>query len=91
MYNGKFPDWDIATAESTIVKYDGNLAYVYCKRAQVLLCERWTQQHPTGPKFVTCHPGWTDTPGVDAAYGGDKKYLEPMRSMWQGSVRKHKF
>ena len=60
------------------------MAYVYCKRGQVLLCERWAKAHPT-VKFVTCHPGWTNTPAVDAAYGENKKYLEPMRTPWQGA------
>ena len=79
MYNGKFPSWDVATSRDNDVTYDGNMAYVYCKRGQVLLCERWAKAHPT-VKFVTCHPGWTNTPAVDAAYGENKKYLEPMRT-----------
>ena len=29
--------------------------------------------------------GWVDTPGVDAAYGTSKSYLEPLRSLWEGS------
>jgi lipocalin len=85
MYNGKFPSWDKATSRDSDIAYDGNMAYVYCKRGQVLLCERWAEAHPMGPTFVTCHPGWTNTPAVDAAYGEDKKYLEPMRTPWQGA------
>mmetsp|Transcript_2038 Transcript_2038/g.3183 ORF Transcript_2038/g.3183 Transcript_2038/m.3183 type:complete len:530 (-) Transcript_2038:49-1638(-) len=37
------------------------------------------------PAFVSCHPGWVDTPGVDAAYGEQKKYLEPLRNLWEGT------
>ena len=77
MYNTKFPNWDIAT--SKVGKYNGQLAYAYAKRGQVLLCERWTTMYPK-LKFVSCHPGWVDTEGVNAAYGKQKKYLEPMRS-----------
>jgi NAD(P)-dependent dehydrogenase (short-subunit alcohol dehydrogenase family) len=34
----------------------------------VLLAERWAAEQP-GVKVVTCHPGWTLTDGVEAAYG----------------------
>jgi dehydrogenase/reductase SDR family protein 12 len=82
MYNTPFPEWDIATGKKG--KYDGQLAYAYAKRGQVLLCEQWTSMHP-GVKFVSCHPGWVDTPGVESAYGSNKKYLEPLRTLWEGS------
>ena len=82
MYNTKFPSWEVATALTG--EYDGNLAYAYAKRGQVLLCERWGDLHPK-VKFVSTHPGWTLTPAVDAAYGDAKKYLEPMRSPWEGA------
>jgi dehydrogenase/reductase SDR family protein 12 len=110
MYNSKFPDWEKATCTGT-TKYDGQFAYVYAKRGQVLLCERWTAMHPT-VKFVSCHPGWTQTEAVDAgvfsfmtrafislstcvmkrltnfsilAYGDNKRYLEPLRTTWEGA------
>jgi len=82
MYNTKFPSWDIASSQ--LGKYDGALAYSYAKRGQVLLCEEWTKYNPD-IKFMSCHPGWTDTPGVDSAFGSSKKHLEPMRSLYQGS------
>ena len=82
MYNSKFPSWE--TAASLEGEFSGNLAYAFAKRGQVLLCERWAEEHPA-VKFVSCHPGWTATPAVDAAYGDMKKYLEPMRSPWQGA------
>jgi len=34
---------------------------------------------------VSCHPGWTSTPGVDDAYGETKSWLEPLRTTWQGA------
>lgn len=81
MYNTKFPDWEVASAVRG--KYNGQLAYAYAKRGQVLLCERWSEIYPD-VKFVSCHPGWVNTPGVDSAYGENKKYLEPMRNIWEG-------
>ena len=29
--------------------------------------------------------GWTLTEGVESAYGESKKYLEPLRSLWEGA------
>lgn len=86
MYNFPFPAWDVATSTSLSVgvKYDGQSAYAYAKRGQVLLCERWAAEHPE-VKVVSCHPGWTGTPAVDAAYGDQKSYLEPMRTPWEGA------
>jgi dehydrogenase/reductase SDR family protein 12 len=86
MYNVPFPAWEVATATTPdpTVKFDGQLAYAYAKRGQVLLCEQWAIQNPT-VKVVSCHPGWTLTPAVDLAYGDSKKYLEPMRTPWEGA------
>jgi len=88
MYNTKFPSWEAAASlegeAGGEVEFSGNLAYAYAKRGQVLLCERWAEEHPS-VKLVSCHPGWTATPAVDAAYGDMKRYLEPMRTPWQGA------
>jgi len=83
MYNTGFPEWETATATGQAT-YSGQLAYAYAKRGQVMLMERWAAEHPQ-VKCVSCHPGWTDTPGVDEAYGSQKKYLEPLRSLYEGS------
>lgn len=81
----QFPDWPTATStEGATHEYEGNSAYAYAKRGQVLLAEQYTKMYPD-IKTVSCHPGWTATPAVDAAYGDNKKYLEPMRTVWQGS------
>lgn len=45
MYNTNFPQWEDATATGN-KKYDGQFAYAYAKRGQVLLCERWAAAHP---------------------------------------------
>lgn len=84
MYNTKFPEWEVATSSGSTVKYDGQFSYAYAKRGQVLLMEKWTDAYPN-IKFLSCHPGWTQTEAVDAAYGESKKYLEPLRTPWQGS------
>jgi dehydrogenase/reductase SDR family protein 12 len=83
MYNTKFPLWEDATSTGNNA-YDGQFAYAYAKRGQVLLCERWSEKYPK-VKIVSCHPGWTLTGGVEAAYGDKKSYLEPLRTLWQGS------
>jgi len=83
MYNSAFPGWEVASASDASRKFDGQLAYCYAKRGQVLLAERMALAHPD-VSFVSCHPGWVDTPGVDSAYGSSKSYLQPMRTLWQG-------
>lgn len=83
MYNTRFPDWATATSTGS-GKYDGTLAYAYAKRGQVLLCERWATANPD-IKIVSSHPGWTDTPGVEEAFGDDAKYLKPLRTQAEGS------
>ena len=85
MYNSPIPSWDVMTNTGDAAKsYDGTMAYTYAKRGQVVLCEEWTKQHPD-VDFVTVHPGWSDTPAVEEAFGDSKKYLEPMREPWQGA------
>jgi dehydrogenase/reductase SDR family member 12 len=84
-----------AAAEATppeSFKYDGTMAYAYAKRGQVVLVEEWAKQFATAdssssntPTFVTVHPGWTDTPAVEEAFGDNKKWLEPLRQPWQGA------
>eukprot|EP00931_Biecheleriopsis_adriatica_P106449 TRINITY_DN80909_c0_g1_i1.p1 TRINITY_DN80909_c0_g1~~TRINITY_DN80909_c0_g1_i1.p1 ORF type:complete len:509 (-),score=121.74 TRINITY_DN80909_c0_g1_i1:65-1591(-) len=83
MYNFAFPEWEKATATGDAA-YDGQYAYAYAKRGQVLLCEQWAAAHPKVP-VVSCHPGWTITPGVEEAYGSSKSWLEPLRTPWQGA------
>ena len=39
-------------------KFDGQLAYAYAKRGQVILAERWAKDKTHEPvKVVTAHPG----------------------------------
>lgn len=86
MYNTKFPAWSTATSTNNDLKYDGQFAYAYAKRGQVLLAEEMTRRHPDkNISWVSCHPGWADTNAVNEAYGDTKKYLEPLRSAWEGA------
>jgi len=97
MYNVAFPAWSVAASQpeeegGEPPGYDGQLAYAYAKRGQVLLAERWAEQEEgqggadTGRiTFVTAHPGWTGTKAVQEAYGDTAKWLEPMRTTWQGA------
>jgi dehydrogenase/reductase SDR family member 12 len=64
--------------------YGGVNVYAYCKRGQVIATEELAKKYPT-VKWVTAHPGWTDTPAVDEAFGDCKKYLQPLREPWQGA------
>eukprot|EP00978_Attheya_sp_CCMP212_P023926 scaffold74257_cov42-Attheya_sp.AAC.3 len=84
MYNSKFPSWPIATSTDPAYKYDGNMAYAYAKRGQLLLSERWGKEHPE-LTIVTGHPGWTMTPGLHAAYGSAKRLFQPLRTPWEGA------
>jgi len=88
MYNSKFPGVE-QCVDPPKDSYDGNFAYTYAKRGQVLLAEalaaRAAKEKSSKVAYVSSHPGWTATPAVDAAYGDQKKYLEPMRNTWQGA------
>jgi dehydrogenase/reductase SDR family member 12 len=85
MYTTPFPDWETATSTGSAKEsYNGNLAYAYAKRGQVLYAKEMTKMHPE-ITWLTSHPGWTATPAVDDAYGENKKYLEPMRTPWEGA------
>ena len=85
MYNSKFPEWgEAASTGKYESKYNGNMAYAYAKRGQVLLAEQFTKKYQD-TTFLSCHPGWTKTAGVDDAYGDSAKLLEPMRTTWEGT------
>jgi NAD(P)-dependent dehydrogenase (short-subunit alcohol dehydrogenase family) len=55
----------MAVADSTADPdaYDGNAAYAYAKRGQVLLVDQWAKAEAAKTKdkqvtFVSVHPGW---------------------------------
>jgi dehydrogenase/reductase SDR family member 12 len=84
MYTCPLPLWNILTWSDPIEIFDGVKAYAYAKRGQVILAERQSRIYPR-IMWLTAHPGWTDTPAVDDAFGDTKSWLQPLREPWQGA------
>jgi len=65
--------------------WDGTRAYAQAKRAQIDLVTQ-AASAGEGPLQVAMHPGWADTPGVDAALPGFKRVMGPLlRTPAQGA------
>lgn len=67
--------------------YKGAEQYARAKRAQVTLNELWAQRFGhLGIHFHAMHPGWADTPGVDAGLPTFAKVMGPLlRTPEQGA------
>ena len=67
--------------------YKGAEQYARAKRAQVTLNEMWAERAVgTGIRFHALHPGWADTPGVEASLPTFRKVVGPfLRSPLQGA------
>ncbi len=67
--------------------YRGSEQYARAKRAQVTLNELWAERFGhLGVHFHALHPGWADTPGVDASLPTFSKVLGPLlRTPEQGA------
>lgn len=67
--------------------YKGTEQYARAKRAQVTLNEMWAEGFGhLGIHFHAMHPGWADTPGVDASLPGFSKIMGPLlRTADQGA------
>lgn len=67
--------------------YDGLVSYAQCKRAQVLLAERFAELHNRSPiAFSSMHPGWVETPGVSASLPTFDRVTKPLlRTPEQGA------
>jgi len=60
-------------------EYSGTEQYARAKRAQVTLNEMWAERcGDRGISFQAMHPGWADTPGVEAALPGFRKVMGPL-------------
>lgn len=60
-------------------KYNGTQQYALAKRAQVTLNEMWADRlRDSGIRFHSMHPGWADTPGVDASLPTFSKVMGPL-------------
>lgn len=59
--------------------YDGTKAYARTKRGQVILTEMWAELLAgTGVTANAMHPGWADTPGLEASLPGFRKWIKPL-------------
>ncbi len=67
--------------------YKGTEQYALAKRAQVTLNEMWAERTDgSGVHFHALHPGWADTPGVEASLPTFRKVVGPfLRSPLQGA------
>lgn len=67
--------------------YKGAEQYARAKRAQIALNERWAARFGhAGIHFHALHPGWVDTPGVDASLPRFAKVVGPLlRTADQGA------
>jgi NAD(P)-dependent dehydrogenase (short-subunit alcohol dehydrogenase family) len=60
-------------------EYKGNEQYARAKRAQVVLTEMMAERYgDRGIWFEAMHPGWADTPGVEASLPGFRKVMGPL-------------
>ncbi|NQY56758.1 MAG: SDR family NAD(P)-dependent oxidoreductase [Ilumatobacteraceae bacterium] len=68
-------------------RYNGTEQYARAKRAQVTLNEMWAERYgDRGIAFHALHPGWADTPGVDAGLPTFAKVMGPfLRTPEQGA------
>jgi NAD(P)-dependent dehydrogenase (short-subunit alcohol dehydrogenase family) len=57
--------------------WNGSRVYAQAKRAQVDLVNEATERGEA-PLQVAMHPGWADTPGVEAALPGFRKIMGPL-------------
>jgi NAD(P)-dependent dehydrogenase (short-subunit alcohol dehydrogenase family) len=59
--------------------YRGSEQYARAKRAQVTLNEMWAQRvDPNAVVFHALHPGWADTPGVEASLPQFRRLMRPL-------------
>jgi NAD(P)-dependent dehydrogenase (short-subunit alcohol dehydrogenase family) len=86
MYTSALPALDKGeTLEMPAQKYGGSKQYAIAKRAQVTLNEMWAAREPQ-IKFVSMHPGWADTPGVQESIPGFRRVTAPiLRSSSEGA------
>jgi NAD(P)-dependent dehydrogenase (short-subunit alcohol dehydrogenase family) len=78
MYTSALPAFDKGeTLEMPAQKYGGSKQYAIAKRAQVTLTEMWAKRAPQ-TEFVSMHPGWADTPGVQESIPGFRKVTAPI-------------
>lgn len=78
---------DVDDPEGAHRPYRPAAAYARAKRAQVVLNELWAERlHGRGVVCHAMHPGWVDTPGVQASLPGFRRLTSPLlRSPEEGA------
>jgi len=86
MYSSGLPAFNNGeTLEMPVHKYGGSKQYAIAKRAQVTLTQMWSKREPQ-TEFVSMHPGWADTPGVQESIPGFRRVTAPiLRSASEGA------
>lgn len=84
MYTAKLDVDDLQSAEGA---FDGTAAYAQTKRAEVILTELWADRlRERGIVVHSMHPGWVDTPGLEASLPTFRKVAGPLlRDAEQGA------
>jgi dehydrogenase/reductase SDR family protein 12 len=84
MYTAKLT---VSGLQMSASDYKGAEQYARAKRAQVALNQEWAARFGhTGIHFHALHPGWADTPGVDASLPTFSKLMGPLlRTAEQGA------
>jgi dehydrogenase/reductase SDR family member 12 len=84
MYTARLDIGDLQTEHKD---FDGPSAYARTKRAQVILTEMWAERLASSGIVVhAMHPGWADTPGVEASLPRFYKLTRPLlRSPEEGA------
>ena len=77
----------VASLQMDAASYNGSKQYARAKRAQVTLNELWAERFPDrSVVFHAMHPGWADTPGVEASLPTFRKVVGPLlRDALQGA------
>lgn len=77
----------VAALQMDAASYNGPKQYARAKRAQVTLNELWARRFPDrSVVFHAMHPGWADTPGVEASLPTFRKVVGPLlRDPLQGA------
>jgi dehydrogenase/reductase SDR family protein 12 len=78
---------DLALLDSPPLPFNGSRVYANAKRAQVVLNHSWASRPEAGAvRFHAMHPGWADTPGIQAALPRFRSVMRPLlRTPAQGA------
>lgn len=77
---------DVESIEMSEAEYSGTVAYARAKRGQVELVAHLAPRWAPEVILHAMHPGWVDTPGIEAGIPGFGKVMGPLlRSAEQGA------